>query len=93
MIAECFLRLLLGHAVHCAQAPDEISGIDGDDLAGGKQVRQRVKRDAVVGAIEDRREHDSVRDVEVGVAGGKATAFEDTGCGMGSSTTVNCLPF
>ncbi len=36
--------LLLRHAVHRAQAPDEISGIDREDLALREQLRQRVER-------------------------------------------------
>jgi len=71
--------LLLRHAVHCAQAPDEISGIDRDYFAGREELRQRVKGDAIVGTIEDRGEHDAVGDVKVGVAGGEAAAFEDYG--------------
>jgi hypothetical protein len=62
--------LLLRHAVHCAKAPYEITGIDRYDLAGRKDFRQRVECDPIVGAIEDWHEHDSIRNVEIRVTGG-----------------------
>ena len=34
--------LLLGHAVHRAQSPNEVSRVDGDDFAGGEELRERV---------------------------------------------------
>src|SRR5580658_401404 len=72
-------RLLLRHAVHRTQTPDEVSGIDGHNLAGREQLNQCVERDAVVRAIEDRSKYDSVGDVKVSVTGRKAPAFEDDG--------------
>ena len=67
------------HAVHGAESPDQIAGIDGDDFARGEQFRQRVQSDAVVGIIEDGDEDNAVRNIEVRVAGGKAALLEDHG--------------
>jgi hypothetical protein len=46
--------LLLGHAVHGAEAPDQVSGVDGHYLAGGEELSQSVEGDAVVRVVEDR---------------------------------------
>src|ERR1700683_4866927 len=75
--------LLLGHAVHRAQAPDEIAGVDGDNLASGEKLSECVESDAVIGEIEDRRQHDSVGDIEIRIAGRQAAAFEDHRLGHG----------
>ena len=61
-------RLLLGHAMHSAQAPDEVAGVDRDDFAGREKFGQRVKSGAIVRAVEDWRQDDTVGDVEVGIA-------------------------
>jgi hypothetical protein len=75
--------LLLGYAVERAKTPDEVSGIDGDDLACGEEVGKDVQGNAVFGIIEDRYQNGSVCDVEIAVGGRKATAFEDHWCGHG----------
>lgn len=80
--------MLLGHAVHGAEAPDEIPGIDGDNFAGGKKLGQRVEGDAIVGAIENGREHDTIRDIEIGIAGGQAAAFKNNGLRHGEIDNV-----
>src|SRR5579864_6249043 len=71
------LRLLLRHAVHRAQAPDEVSRINRDDFSGWEKMSQGIERNAIVRAIEYRSQHDSIGDVEISVAGGKASALED----------------
>src|SRR4029077_6807217 len=63
--------------MHGAKTPYEISRVDGDDFALRKKLRQGVQRDTVVGTIENRRENDSVSNVEISVACGKSAAFED----------------
>ena len=49
----------------------------------GKRSAQDVERDAVVGIVEDRDQHDAVGDIEIAVAGGQAAAFKDNGAGHG----------
>ena len=71
------------HAVHGAESPDEVAGVDWDDLSRGEELCQRVEGDAVVGIVEDWNEHDAVCDVEIGVAGGEAALLEDDGAGHG----------
>src|ERR1700690_2439542 len=51
------LRLLLRHAMQCAKTPDQVARVNGCNLAGGEQLRQRVERDAVVGMVEHRNKH------------------------------------
>ncbi len=76
--SECGLRgLLLGQAVEGAEAPDEVDGVDADDFAGGEAAGDGVEGVAVVGVVEGGDEDEVVGDVEVGVAGGEALAFED----------------
>src|SRR5579863_6894270 len=65
-------RLLLGHAVESAEAPDEIDRMDADDFAAGECGGDGVEGDAVVGIVKCGHEHDAVSDIEVGVAGGQA---------------------
>ncbi len=57
--------------------------MDADDLAGGEAGGDDVEGVAVVGVVEGGDEDEAVGDVEVGVAGGKALAFEDDWCGHG----------
>src|SRR6478672_11082044 len=64
-------RLLLRHAVDRAQAPDEVSAMDADNLTIRKQVSENIQRMAIVWIIEGRHQHQSIRDVKVGVAGGQ----------------------
>src|ERR1700730_6283108 len=75
--------LLLGEAVEGAQAPDEVYGVDADDLAVGEAARDDVEGVAVVAVVEGGDEDERVGDVEVGVAGGEALAFEDYRRGHG----------
>src|SRR4029077_4386814 len=76
-VVKALRGLLLRHAMHSAKTPYEISRVDGDDFALRKKLRQGVQRDTVVGTIENRRENDSVSNVEISVACGKSAAFED----------------
>src|SRR5208282_1494566 len=69
--------LLLRHAVHRAQAPNEISRINRDDFTGRKQVSQRVESDAIVAPVENGGEHHSICDVEIRVTSREAPSFED----------------
>jgi hypothetical protein len=71
--------LLLGHAVEGAEAPDEIAAVDGDDWAVGDELFEDFEGEGVVGVVEDGDEDAGVGDVEVGVGGGEALAFEDDG--------------
>jgi hypothetical protein len=75
--------LLLGHAMECAEAPDEVDGVDADDLAAGEEFGERVESDAVVGIVEGGDEDEAVGDVEVGVAGREALAAKDDGARHG----------
>jgi len=70
--------------VEGAEAPDEVDGVDADDVAGGKAGGDGVESDAVVGVVEGGDQDERVGDVKVGVAGGEALAFEDDGCGHGN---------
>src|SRR5882757_10354426 len=74
---------LLGEAVEGAQAPDQVDGVDADDLAVGEAAGDDVEGVAVVAVVEGGDEDEAVRDVEVGVAGGEALAFEGDGRGHG----------
>ena len=74
---------LLGEAVEGAEAPDEVDGVDADDFAVGEAGGDGVEGVAVVGVVEGGDEDEPVGDVEVGVAGGEALAFEEDGCGHG----------
>ena len=80
--AECgygllYCWFLLRHAVEGAESPDEVAGINWHDVAARKHIGQGVECDAVVGIVEDRDQHRSIRDIEIRVAGGQAPAFED----------------
>ena len=67
--------------MHRAEAPDQIDGMDADDLAVGEEAGQGVQSDAVGRVVEGRDEHEAVGDVEVGVAGREPLAFEDDRAG------------
>ena len=84
-------RLLLRHAVHSAESPNEVARINRDYFARGEQRGQCVERDAVVGIVEDRREHDAVGDVEICVACRQASLFEDDCAGHGKFDDVQRL--
>ncbi len=72
---------MLSHAVEGAEAPDEVAAVDGDDGAVFELVFEDGEGAGVVGIIEDGDEDCSIGDVEVGVAGGEALAFEVNGLG------------
>ena len=74
-------RLLLGHAVHGPESPDEISGIDGGDFSGREQLGQSFEGDTVVGAVEYRNQNHSIRNVEVRITCRKSPPFENNGLG------------
>ena len=76
-------RLLLRQAVNGAKAPDEIDGVDADDLPPRKAAREDRQRDAVARIVEGRREHDTVSHVEVRVARRHAAAGEEERLGHG----------
>ena len=57
--------------------------MDAYDLAVGETAGDDVEGVAVVCVVEGGDEDERVGDVEVGVAGGEALAFEDDGCGHG----------
>lgn len=69
------------HAVHGAEAPDKVAGIDGYDFSRGKKRRQNVQRNAIVGIVEHRHEHDAIRNIKIGVAGRQAPLLEDDRAG------------
>ena len=76
-----------------AEAPDEVDGVDTDDLAGGEAGGDDVERAAVVRIIEGGDEDEAVGDVEVGVAGREALTFEDDGRGHGEGDDAEGLAF
>src|ERR1700675_204051 len=43
--------LLLHHAVQRAESPDQVAGIDWDDLPRREQIRQRVQSNAIIQII------------------------------------------
>src|ERR1700693_6629689 len=57
--------LLHGHAMEGAETEHQIAAVNADHLARRKQLRERVKRDAVVRVIERWHQHQTVRDVEI----------------------------
>src|SRR4030081_2720921 len=61
--------LLLRHAVHGAQPPYEVAGINGDHQPGREEFGQSVQRDAVIRIIEYGHEYHAVGDIEICVAG------------------------
>jgi len=44
--------LLLGQAVQCAVAEDEVDGMDADDGAVGEQLRENTERNPVVRVVK-----------------------------------------
>ena len=74
-----------------SEAPDEVYGVDSDDLASGETLGEEVEGVAVVGVVEGGDEDDGVGDVEVGVAGGEALVFEEDGFGHGEFADVEGL--
>ena len=66
-----------------AEAPDEVYGVDADDVAVGEAAGYGVEGVAVVGIVEGGDQDEIVGDVEVGVAGGEALAREDDWGGQG----------
>src|SRR5208282_2291054 len=72
--ASC--RLLLRHAVQRTESPDQIARIDRHDFASGENFRERVERNSIIRIVEDRRQHGSIRNIKVGVAGGQLAPFE-----------------
>src|SRR5277367_4807455 len=85
--------LLLGEAVEGAEAPDEVYGVDAYDLAVGEAGGDGVEGEPVMAVVEGRDEDERVRDVEVGVAGGEALAFEVDGVGHGEFANLEWLAF
>ncbi len=71
--------MLLGQAMEGAEAPDEVYGVDADDFSGGEAGGDCVEGVTVVGVVEGGNEDEGVGDVEVGVGGGEALAFEEDG--------------
>src|SRR5882762_2403444 len=69
-------RLLLRHAVHRAQPPYQVAGINGDHPPGREEFSQSVQRDAVIRIIEYGYEYDAVGDVEICVAGREPSPFK-----------------
>ena len=63
--------------MHCPETPDQIPGVDADDVAIGEEVCEDIERHTIIGIVEDRDENNSVGDVEVSIAGGQAAALED----------------
>ena len=74
-----------------AEAPDEVGGVDADDLAGGEAGGDDVEGAAVVGVVEGGDEDERVGDGEVGVAGGEAPALEVDGRGHGEGDDLEWL--
>ena len=76
------------HAVYGAEAPNEIAGVDRYDFAGREESSKRVQSDTVVHIIEDRHQHDSIRDIKVCIARGKTPSFENYGCWHGNLDNI-----
>ena len=66
--------------------------MDADDLAVGEAGGEDVEGVAVVGVVEGGDEDETVRDVEVGVAGGEALAFEGDRRGHGELNYFEWFP-
>src|SRR4029450_13258863 len=58
-----------------SEAPDQIDGVNTDDLARRHHRRERVQGEAVVRIVERWYDDDPVGDIEVGVACGQALAI------------------
>jgi hypothetical protein len=79
--------------VEGAQAPDEVDGVDADHFAVREATGDDVEGVAVVAVVEGGDKDERVGDVEVGVAGGEALAFEDYGRWHGEFDRVEGLVF
>src|SRR5262249_3011751 len=77
IVLESLRRLLLRHAVEGPKPPNQVAGVDRDDLAKGKSPGQRVKSDPIVGIVEDRNEYAAVGYIEICIAGREPALFED----------------
>ena len=75
--------LLLRKTVQRPESPDEIDGVYSDDGTIGEAIGEDVQRDAVIGIVERRDDHDAVGDVEVRVARGESLAVHDDRAGEG----------
>src|SRR5688572_9140428 len=53
-------RLLLGEAVQRAEPPDEVDGVDPDDLPRREELGERVQRHPVVAVVERRDDDDII---------------------------------
>src|SRR5438105_11339430 len=69
-------RLLLGHAVHGAKAPDKVPRIYGNNFAGREQLSENVQCDAIVGIVKSWQQDRRIADVKVGVAGGQTPSLK-----------------
>src|SRR5215470_15528735 len=80
---ESLGRLLLRHAVQCAESPDKVSAVDTYDFAIWKELRENAQGFAVVWIVKGWDEDEAVGDVEVAVARGQALTFENNWRGHG----------
>ena len=69
-------RLLLGHAVDRPESPDQISTVNSNHFAVGKDVGQNVERNTIIWIVEDRHQHNSISDIEICIAGREPASFE-----------------
>jgi multidrug efflux pump subunit AcrB len=51
-IVQLAFWLLLGHAVHCAESPNQISGVDSDDVAFREDISQNIQGETIVGVVK-----------------------------------------
>jgi hypothetical protein len=70
-------RLLLGHAMDGAEAPDEVAAVNANDFTRGKKPGDGVEGHAVIGIVEGRNQDQIVGDIKIGVAGGEALSAKD----------------
>jgi len=77
--------------VEGAEAPNEVHGVDADNLAGGEAFGEDVEGVAVIEVVEGGDQDDAVSDVEVGVAGGEALALKEDGAGHGERDDFKLL--
>lgn len=71
----------MGHAVHCAQSPDEISAVDAYDGTIWEEVPKNIQCDTIVRVVEGGHEYQAVGDIEVRIAGGQPLTFKHERCG------------
>jgi hypothetical protein len=74
---------LLRHAVESAQAENKIETSDPYDLAAGKERRELGKRGGIVRVIKRGNEDQSIRHVEIRIAGGEPLSVEENRVGHG----------